>query len=73
MSSWSTGDLRSIIAHCPLGKARGVDRWSIAELRLLPDIAIEDLARFLKIVEQVGCWPLAIREMLYLQLPKEGA
>eukprot|EP00971_Amphidinium_carterae_P331209 6464641-Amphidinium_carterae.1 len=32
-----------------------------------------DLARFLKVVEQVGRWPLAIREMLYLQLPKEGA
>eukprot|EP00971_Amphidinium_carterae_P198576 3941046-Amphidinium_carterae.1 len=63
MSSWSTGDLRSIIAHCPLGKpgkARGVDRWSIAELRLLPDIAIENLARFLKVVEQRGSWPVAI-------------
>eukprot|EP00971_Amphidinium_carterae_P135204 2679745-Amphidinium_carterae.1 len=43
-SSWSTGDLKNVTAHCPLGKARGVDRWSIAELRLLPDTAIEDLA-----------------------------
>eukprot|EP00971_Amphidinium_carterae_P049176 969142-Amphidinium_carterae.1 len=24
-SSWVTGDLRSVIRHCPLGKARGVD------------------------------------------------
>eukprot|EP00971_Amphidinium_carterae_P029749 585473-Amphidinium_carterae.1 len=45
VSSWSTGELRNIIAHCPVGKARGVDRWSIAELRLLPDIAIDDLGR----------------------------
>eukprot|EP00971_Amphidinium_carterae_P006107 120334-Amphidinium_carterae.1 len=36
-SSWRTGDLRSVISHWCLGKARGVDRWSIAELRLLPE------------------------------------
>eukprot|EP00971_Amphidinium_carterae_P008746 171952-Amphidinium_carterae.1 len=72
-SSWSTGELRNVISHCPLGKARGVDRWSIAELRLLPDHAIDDLAHFLKTVEATGRWPIAIKEMLYLQLPKEGA
>eukprot|EP00971_Amphidinium_carterae_P300159 5963890-Amphidinium_carterae.1 len=75
-SSWRTGDLQAVINHCPLGivgKARGVDRWSIAELRLLPDLAIEDLAKFLKVVETQGAWPVAIKEMLYLQLPKEGA
>eukprot|EP00971_Amphidinium_carterae_P340335 6478620-Amphidinium_carterae.1 len=72
-SSWGTGDLRSVIRHCPLGKARGVDRWSIAELRLLPDTAIADLAHFLKMVEATGAWPHDIKEMLYLQLPKEGA
>eukprot|EP00971_Amphidinium_carterae_P235124 4665830-Amphidinium_carterae.2 len=74
-SSWSTGDLRSVINHCPLGKARGVDRWSIAELRLLPDMAIADLATIFKMVETTlsGTWPQAIKEMLYLQLPKEGA
>eukprot|EP00971_Amphidinium_carterae_P201622 4000880-Amphidinium_carterae.2 len=33
-SSWRTGDLKEVIRHCPLGKARGADRWSIAELRL---------------------------------------
>eukprot|EP00971_Amphidinium_carterae_P350462 6491558-Amphidinium_carterae.2 len=48
-SSWRTGDLKAVISHCPLGKARGVDRWSIAELWILPDQAIEDLANFLKL------------------------
>eukprot|EP00971_Amphidinium_carterae_P242483 4814867-Amphidinium_carterae.2 len=24
-SSWGTGELKSVIRHCPLGKARGVD------------------------------------------------
>eukprot|EP00971_Amphidinium_carterae_P233542 4634806-Amphidinium_carterae.1 len=51
-SSWGTGDLRSVIRHCPLGKARGVDRWSIAELWLLPEDAIADLANFLKAKER---------------------
>eukprot|EP00971_Amphidinium_carterae_P059158 1169707-Amphidinium_carterae.1 len=51
-SSRTTGDLVNVIAHCPLGKARGVDRWSTGELCLLPDVAIEDLANFLKTVER---------------------
>eukprot|EP00971_Amphidinium_carterae_P205300 4074816-Amphidinium_carterae.2 len=71
--SWRTGDLRKVIAHCPLGKTRGVDRWSIGELCLLPDIAIDDLAALLKHVEIIGVWPQDLREMMYLQLPKEGA
>eukprot|EP00971_Amphidinium_carterae_P252585 5014677-Amphidinium_carterae.1 len=62
-SSWRTGDLRKVIDHCPLGKARGVDRWSIGELRLLPDIAILDLATMLKHVEIIGVWPEDIREI----------
>eukprot|EP00971_Amphidinium_carterae_P049501 975412-Amphidinium_carterae.1 len=72
-SSCRTGDLRKIIAHCRLGKARGVDRWSTGELRLLTDVAREDLVNFLKVVEATGTWPQDIREMMYLQLPKEGA
>eukprot|EP00971_Amphidinium_carterae_P082354 1628259-Amphidinium_carterae.3 len=60
-SSWRTGDLRAVIKYCALGKARGVDRWSIAELRLLINQAIEDLATMLKIVEAEGTWPKAIR------------
>eukprot|EP00971_Amphidinium_carterae_P123148 2438481-Amphidinium_carterae.1 len=47
--------------------------WSIGELRMLPDQAIEDRACLLKLIEADGTWPKAIREMLYLQLPKEGA
>eukprot|EP00971_Amphidinium_carterae_P257225 5106554-Amphidinium_carterae.1 len=50
-----------------------VDMWSIGELHLLPDLAIDDLAHFLKMVEETDTWPTAIKEMLYLQLPKEGA
>eukprot|EP00971_Amphidinium_carterae_P027387 539298-Amphidinium_carterae.1 len=45
----------------------------MAELRMLPATAIADLATFLKMVEATGSWPQAIKEMLYLQLPKEGA
>eukprot|EP00971_Amphidinium_carterae_P137110 2717150-Amphidinium_carterae.2 len=72
-SSGDSGDLVNIISHCPLGKARGVDGWSISELRLLPQVAIDDLASMLKVVEVTGTWPQEIREVLYLQLPKEGA
>eukprot|EP00971_Amphidinium_carterae_P041202 809108-Amphidinium_carterae.1 len=32
-----------------------------------------DLAQFLKTVELIGVWPAEPREMLYLQLPKDGA
>eukprot|EP00971_Amphidinium_carterae_P051864 1021081-Amphidinium_carterae.1 len=53
--------------------ARGVDRWGMSDLKLLPPAAVLDLAQFLKTVELTGVWPEQLREMLYLQLPKDGA
>eukprot|EP00971_Amphidinium_carterae_P166114 3292667-Amphidinium_carterae.3 len=41
---------KSTIANPPGEPARGVDRWSIGELRQLADIAVEDLATSLKTV-----------------------
>eukprot|EP00971_Amphidinium_carterae_P279337 5545376-Amphidinium_carterae.1 len=68
-SEWSYRTLRSVIKHCP----RGADRWGMSEIKLLPDQAVRDLVLFLKCVEVMASWPPALREMLYLQLPKEGA
>eukprot|EP00971_Amphidinium_carterae_P162416 3219579-Amphidinium_carterae.1 len=45
----------------------------MSELKLLPPAAVIDLAQFLKTVELTGVWPEQLREMLYLQLPKDGA
>eukprot|EP00971_Amphidinium_carterae_P167174 3312348-Amphidinium_carterae.1 len=45
----------------------------MSELKLLPPAAVLDLAQFLKTVELTGVWPEQLREMLYLQLPKDGA
>eukprot|EP00971_Amphidinium_carterae_P167029 3309935-Amphidinium_carterae.2 len=51
-SSWCAGDLTNmlhVVSHCALGKVRGVDRWSIGELRLLSEVAFEDLTCLLKL------------------------
>eukprot|EP00971_Amphidinium_carterae_P303204 6024640-Amphidinium_carterae.1 len=45
----------------------------MGELNLLPPAAVLDLAQFLKTVELMGVWPEQLHEMLYLQLPKDGA
>eukprot|EP00971_Amphidinium_carterae_P277870 5515465-Amphidinium_carterae.2 len=45
----------------------------MSEIKLLPEQVVRDLVVFLKSVEVMASWPPALREMLYLQLPKEGA
>eukprot|EP00971_Amphidinium_carterae_P213613 4239501-Amphidinium_carterae.2 len=68
---WQPG----IVTFGSLGRARGrrgVDRWSIGELRLLPQLALESSENS-QGDRLLGCCPKPISEMLYLQLPKEGA
>eukprot|EP00971_Amphidinium_carterae_P125102 2478732-Amphidinium_carterae.1 len=72
-SAWSASTISKIVKRCPAGKARGVDRWGMSEFKLLPPAAVLDLAQFLTTVELTGVWPEQLREMLYLQLPKDGA
>eukprot|EP00971_Amphidinium_carterae_P137533 2725643-Amphidinium_carterae.4 len=72
-SEWSYHTLRSVIKHCPSGKARGADRWGMSEIKLLPDQAVRDLVVFHRSVEVMASWPPGLKEMLYLQVPKEGA
>eukprot|EP00971_Amphidinium_carterae_P031127 612539-Amphidinium_carterae.2 len=72
-SEWSFHALRSGIKHCPSGKARGADRSGMNEIKLLLEQVVRDLMVFLKCVEVKASWPPALREMLYLQLPEEGA
>eukprot|EP00971_Amphidinium_carterae_P336341 6472663-Amphidinium_carterae.2 len=44
----------------------------MSDFKLLPPAAVLHLAQFLKTVELTGVWPEQLREMLYLQLPKDG-
>eukprot|EP00971_Amphidinium_carterae_P026180 516378-Amphidinium_carterae.1 len=45
----------------------------MSEIKSLLEQAVRDLVVFLKRVEAMVSWPPALKEMLYLQLPKEGA
>eukprot|EP00971_Amphidinium_carterae_P201857 4005256-Amphidinium_carterae.2 len=68
----SLGSLWDTLSHIKKGKAVGPDQWTAKELRALGKEAINALeALFLR--EQQGQWPEALRDLLYLQLPKEGA
>eukprot|EP00971_Amphidinium_carterae_P320180 6364487-Amphidinium_carterae.3 len=74
-SKWSYHTLRSVIKPVPLERPEALIDGScrMSEIKMLPDQAVRDLVVFLKCVEVVASWPPALREMLYLQLPKEGA
>eukprot|EP00971_Amphidinium_carterae_P093918 1858619-Amphidinium_carterae.2 len=58
---------------CRLGRAMGRGSLEHCGIEHAPPVAIKDLTSFLKQVEVTGCWPQGLREMLYLQLPKQGA
>eukprot|EP00971_Amphidinium_carterae_P344506 6484941-Amphidinium_carterae.3 len=45
----------------------------MGEFKLLPQAAVLDVSQFFKTVELTGVWPADLREMLYLQLPQDGA
>eukprot|EP00971_Amphidinium_carterae_P158352 3139194-Amphidinium_carterae.1 len=71
--SSSLGGLWEVLARIKKGKALGADHWTISELKSLGPEAVGRLEVLLCLFEQQGRWPEQLREMLYLQLPKEGA
>eukprot|EP00971_Amphidinium_carterae_P147522 2923579-Amphidinium_carterae.1 len=70
-SEGTSHTLRSVIKHCPSGKARGADRRGMSEIKLLPEQAVRDLVVFLKCVEVMVSWPPALQEMLTSSFPKK--
>eukprot|EP00971_Amphidinium_carterae_P317819 6318007-Amphidinium_carterae.1 len=67
------GGLWEVLARIKKGKALGADHWTISELRSLGLEAIGKLEVLFLFFEQQGRWPDQLRELLYLQLPKDGA
>eukprot|EP00971_Amphidinium_carterae_P339118 6476750-Amphidinium_carterae.1 len=45
----------------------------MGEFKQLPPSAVLDLSQFLKTMELTGVWLAELHEVLYLQLPKDGA
>ncbi len=56
----------------PHRKAFGLDGWSVAELRLLPDELLAWCAELLETVERTGMWPEALHRPESLLLPQGG-
>ena len=52
--------------------ALGLDGWSLADLRSLPDQLLAWLADLLREVERVGRWPARLAEGYTALIPKEG-
>jgi hypothetical protein len=70
---WSAAHLRHLLKRMPLRKAAGLDGWSVAELRLLPDELLDLIAALFEAVEQHGRWPAALCCPEGLLLPKGNA
>ena len=52
--------------------ALGLDGWSLADLRSLPDRLLGCLADLLQEVERLGKWPTRLAEGYTALIPKEG-
>ena len=52
--------------------ALGLDGWSVADLRSLPDRLLGWLADLLREVERIGKWPTRLAEGYTALIPKEG-
>ncbi len=62
-----------MVARMNPKKALGADSWHVLELRALPKRLLEDLARFLNMVEEAGAWPTELAMTVIALVPKEGA
>ena len=61
-----------MLRRMPRRKRPGLDAWTVAELRLLPDKILEWVAELFEAVEARGSWPQHLREPEGLLLPKPG-
>ena len=52
--------------------ALGLDGWSLADIRSLPDMLLGWLADLLREVERLGKWPARLAEGYKALIPKEG-
>ena len=67
---WTAGMVRALLRKMPRRKKPGLDAWTVAELRLLPDALLGWIAELFEAVEARGAWPQHLREPEGLLLPK---
>jgi ribonuclease HI len=70
---WTIDAVRDVLRRMAKRKAAGLDGWSVAELRLLPDELLEMVVRLFEAVEDQGRWPTQLCAPEGLLLPKGGA
>ncbi len=62
--------LAAAIADLPLASAPGDDGWRPAELRELPQWALQELSEVLSLIERVGRWPETLMSATTCLIPK---
>ena len=70
---WTGTLVRDILRRLKPRKAPGLDGWSVAELRLLPDELLDLVAELFEAVEGGAPWPDELCAPEGLLLPKGGA
>eukprot|EP00972_Heterocapsa_arctica_P078716 11607504-Heterocapsa_arctica.AAC.1 len=65
-------EVRRVVNHLADGKAKGIDGWSLAELRVLSRTHIKGLTDILNKVETYQRWPHGLHPIIAL-IAKEGA
>ena len=69
---WSIAFVRAVLKRMAVRKAPGLDAWTVAELRLLPDELLSWIVELFEHVERRGHWPAELSRPEGLLLPKPG-
>jgi ribonuclease HI len=72
-TKWTVDGIRDILKRMAKRKAAGLEGWTVAELRLLPDELLGMVALLFEAVEARGRWPTQLCAPEGLLLPKGGA
>eukprot|EP00971_Amphidinium_carterae_P349974 6491324-Amphidinium_carterae.1 len=67
----SSADLASAAQAARIGSSPGYDNWCVADLRLLPELAWQELAEILNVVEHTQMWPQELLHSWTALIPKQ--
>jgi ribonuclease HI/endonuclease/exonuclease/phosphatase family metal-dependent hydrolase len=67
---WTVEGVKGILRRMAKRKASGLDGWTVAELRLLPDELLGLIVLMFEAIEAGGSWPEQLKEPEGLLLPK---
>ena len=70
LQALDAAELKVILSRMKTDTAPGLDGWTVADLKSLPNSCLNSLATFLQAVENTGVWPKALSVAKVTLIPK---